>query len=212
MRGREGLIALMIAVLLGCPGRVHADDDGKVREGQFGGRVRTPNGVEVSWGLSSSLLLLRASRNPNEDGRTRDYQLQILPFPGDFGVMVHIDPPGMPFQANGVTNGERTQMISASILLGARVDPNIAAQSSVFLGFGLSFFNSVIGLAVTFDLYRGVPMRGFNAEGAPVAGAATAYTGLLSWAFASEGEVTAENFGLALILDVASLATSLGLR
>jgi hypothetical protein len=205
MPARRAIIALICVLVLAYPAVASAQGDENKAQPAFQGRARTEEGLEVSWGLATTLLTLRSARDPDAPGRDRANGMTVEPFPGQFGLLVHVEPSGSPFEIGDF------QIVSVSLLLAAHVSATDAAQSSLLLGAGISFFGSVVGLAFTFDLYRGVPIRGVDDAGMPISGGDTAYTGLLSWAFSNQGEVTEENFGLVLLVDLASLTSLLNL-
>ena len=68
----------------------------------------------------------------------------------------------------------------------------------------LGFFENAISIGVGVDLYRGIPVLGANGS----AGAGTAHTGVLSWAFSPEGEVTPENVFVLLSLSLTRIIGS----
>lgn len=207
---RLGAILGLVIALVAAP--VSADEDGaKATDADVRnrGRVETPEGLAISWGISTSLLELRALRDPSEPGRLRSYEMRPEALPGSVGFLVSVDPTGRPFELERREGGD-FQLISVSLMLTAQYSTDRPEQSAVSLGLGVSFFERILGFAVTFDVYRGVPVLGVDQEGVLTEGAGTAETGLLGWAFAEQGEVTAENFGLILFFDVVGFATALG--
>jgi len=208
---RRTMAVLGMVIALGA-GPVAADDDEEkatTAQTRGTGRVETAGGLAISWGISTSLLELRALRDPSEPGRLRSYEMTPEALPGSVGFLVSVDPTGRPFEIEPRGGGD-FQLISVAFMLTAQYSTDRPEQSAVSLGLGISFFERILGFAVTFDVYRGVPILGVDQEGTLTEGAGTAETGLLGWAFAEQGEVTAENFGLILFFDVVGFATALG--
>jgi hypothetical protein len=159
----------------------------------------------LSYGVTTTLLRLQSSRRASDPARVRDYQMGIEKLPLDLGFQFSYRPRQRPYRLD-TTDGAGFQMISVGGMLSVTMNPQIASQAEVILGFVLSFFNESVSLGLGFDLYRGVPVRG--ADGA--AGTGTASTGLLGWACSKQGEITPENFSLLLTFNVSKIAGSVG--
>jgi hypothetical protein len=158
----------------------------------------------VRYGVTTTLLRLQSSRRASDPARARDYQLGIEKLPLDLGFQFSYRPKQSPYRLK-TKDGAGFQMISVGGMLSVTMNPRIASQAEVILGFVLSFFDESVSLGLGFDLYRGVPARG--SEGA---GSDTAPTGLFGWACSKRGEITPENFSLLLTFNVSKIAGSVG--
>lgn len=177
-------------------------------ESSRGGDVTLPSG-QLKYGPTISLVQLRVARRADEPPRLRNYVPQFELIPPELGFQFTYQPvslrlgkiaaPG-DLKKNGDT---RLQIISWGGFLLVRVDDKELAQAAVSLGGTVQFFNNTLGLGLGFDIYRGVKARGVDGA------SATAYTGLLSWALATEGEVTPENVFLVLSLGLEPFASAL---
>lgn len=150
--------------------------------------IEFESGGRLRYGLSVSLLQLAVSRSESEPGRLRNYEPKLEVLPSEIGFQFTHQPVGPPWRFTK-KDGGTFQLMSWGGMLLTKIDKRELAQGAIRLGLTLNFFENVVGLGAGFDLYRGIPIRG--ADG--IAGSATAYTGLLSWAFSPEGEVTPEN-------------------
>lgn len=164
------------------PPKAPALDPKKQNELEFrrGGRLR--------YGVSLSLLQFRTARPDNEPGRLRNYTPKLDVLPPEIGVQFTHEPAGAGWRLEK-NDGSQFQLMSWGGILLFRVSDEALAQGAISMAVTLNFFNNFVGLGLGFDLYRGIPIAG--SDGA--AGKGTAHTGVLSWAFARQGEVTPEN-------------------
>lgn len=183
-------------------GRAYADDDtteGSSDDTGKSGQAQLANGDEVRWGLAFSAVRFRVSRRADQVGRLRDYQPNVDFFSGQFGFSVAWLPHGSPARLE-LSAGNTLQLFSIGFQIMGQLRTEIPAQSELSFILSLGMFNNVVGIGIGIDLYRGVPILGANG----IVGGDTAYTGLLSWAVADEGEITPENFVGILFIDVTS--------
>ncbi|WP_394827864.1 hypothetical protein [Pendulispora albinea] len=150
--------------------------------------VAFKSGSTIRYGLSVSLLEFSVSRASDEPGRLRNYAPKLDVFPTEVGFQFLYLHNGSPWRLQR-ERGKSFQLMSWGGMLLVRIDNRSLAQGAIRLGTTLNFFENAIGLGIGFDLYRGIPIRGSDGT----AGGDTAYTGILSWAFAPHGEVTPEN-------------------
>jgi hypothetical protein len=156
--------------------------------------VEFENGGRLRYGLSVSLLHYSVSRSSAEPGRMRNYLPKLDFIPPEVGFQFTFQPATGPWRLrkkSDSTNGKTStfQLMSWGGMLLVRVDNKDLAQGAIRLGGTINFFENVVGIGLGFDLYRGIPVLGANG----VNGGSTAYTGLLSWAFSKQGELTPEN-------------------
>src|SRR5690606_41887076 len=163
------------------------------------------NGVRLSWGITGSLLRFQTQRSENLPGRNRNYRPRYEFVPGEAGFQFLVEPASSPWRLR-LKNGNTHQLMSwGGLMLASLGEDKALERGSLSLGATLVFFDKVIGLGGGFDLYRGIPVRG--ADGTP--GGDTAFTGVLAWAFAQEGEVTAENAFVVVTINLSSLIGAL---
>jgi hypothetical protein len=166
--------------------------------------IEFENGGRLRYGLSLSLLQLSATRSSSEPGRLRNYAPRLETVPPELGFQFTYQPHSYPWRLRR-KDGTSFQLMSWGGMLLAGIRNSNLEQGAIRLGATLNFFENVIGLGAGFDLYRGIPVLG--ADG--TAGGATAYTGLLSWAIAKQGEVTPENFFFVVTLGVDPIVKAL---
>jgi hypothetical protein len=163
------------------------------------------DGARLSWGITGSLLRFQTQRSENLPGRNRNFRPRYEFVPGEAGFQFLVEPASFPWRLQ-LKNGERLQLMSwGGLLLASLGEEKALERGSLSLGATVVFFKNAIGLGGGFDLYRGIPVRG--ADGAP--GSDTAFTGVLAWAFAQEGEVTAENAFVVVTVNLSSLIVAL---
>jgi hypothetical protein len=163
--------------------------------------VTLSNGDHVSYGLSLSLLRFSTSRRIDEPSRQRNYTPAVELVPAEFGFQFLYQPEGSPWRQRRVGGGQ-FQMIGVGGVFLARVDNQRFERGGLALAGMFSFFDDSIGVGAGFDLYRGIPVEGPDGE----PGGATAYTGLLAWGLAKEGELTPENVFVVLSVNLAAVA------
>ena len=187
-------------------------DDYKAREADTEAEREAPtdskeltNGARLSWELAASLLRFHTQRSENLPGRVRTFRPRLELIPGEVGFQFLVEPSGLPWRMNR-KNGESLQLMSwGGLLLASLGEDDAFERGSLSLAATVSFFENNIGLGLGFDLYRGIPVLG--SDGTP--GGDTAFTGVLAWAFAHEGEVTAENAFFVVTLNLSNLVTAL---
>jgi hypothetical protein len=163
------------------------------------------NGARLSWGITGSLLRFQTQRSENLPGRSRNFRPRYEFVPGEAGFQFLVEPASSPWRLQ-LKNGETLQLMSwGGLLLASLGEDKALERGSLSLGATLVFFRNAIGLGGGFDLYRGIPVRG--ADGAP--GGDTAFTGVLAWALAQEGEVTAENAFVVVTVNLSSVIGAL---
>jgi hypothetical protein len=162
------------------------------------------NGDRLKYGLSVTLLEFRAARPSNETGRLRDYAPGLEAIPPEVGFHFLYQPSTRPWRLRR-KDGSDFQLISWGGMVLVRVDNVSLHQGALSLGTMLTFFENTLGLGIGFDLYRGIPVQGANG----VAGSGTAYTGLLSWAFTPQGEITPENVFVVLTFGLGPIVNAL---
>jgi hypothetical protein len=146
------------------------------------------SGSTLSYGVTLSLLQFSTLRSPNEPGRYRNYAPNLEILPTEIGFKFSYNPAFSPWRLSK-QDGKSFQLISVGGALLARIKSQALEQGNLSLAIELGFFDNAISLGVGIDLYRGIPVL----SGAGISGGGTAYTGLLAWAFAKEGELTPEN-------------------
>jgi hypothetical protein len=163
------------------------------------------NGSRLSWGITGSLLRFQTQRSQNLPGRNRNFRPRYEFVPGEAGFQFLVEPSSSPWRLQ-MKNGDTLQLMSwGGLLLASLGEDKALERGSLSFGATLVFFKNAIGLGGGFDLYRGIPVQG--ADGAP--GGDTAFTGVLAWAFAQEGEVTAENAFVVVTVNLSSLIGAL---
>jgi len=195
---RRSVALFSVALVLSAPGAALADDEAD--KDQETGQIALENGDQIRWGIVLSAVRFRVSRRADQPGRVRDFQPDVSVFSGQFGFQVVWDPESVPFRV-GLEGGGDFQLFSVGFqILGAIEDDNFE-QSELSVSLSIGMLNNVLGVGVGIDLYRGVAIQGRDGEGT-----STAYTGLLSWALATEGELTIENLMATLYLNVSGIA------
>ena len=135
----------------------------------------------------------------------RNYRPRLEFIPGEVGFQFLVEPAGLPWRLNR-KNGESLQLISwGGMLLASLGETDAVERGSLSLAATVSFFENNIGLGLGFDLYRGIPVLGI--DGTP--GRDTAFTGVLAWALAHEGEVTAENAFVVVTFNLGTLVKAI---
>lgn len=164
--------------------------------------VTLANGARLSWGLAGSLLRFQTQRSESLPGRVRNFRPRLEFVPGEVGFQFLSEPATTPWRLQ-LENGQTLQLMSwGGLLLASLGEDKALERGSLSLAATLAFFKNVIGFGAGFDLYRGIPVLGAN--GTP--GGDTAFTGVLAWALAQEGEVTAENAFFVVTVNLSSLA------
>jgi hypothetical protein len=166
--------------------------------------IEFARGETLRYGLSLSLLRFTTSRRPDEPARLRNYTPALELLPAEFGFQFSYRPAASPWRLKK-KGDDRFQLLSAGGILLARVDNINFARGGIAIAAVLGLFEETIGVGVGVDLYRGIAVQG--ADG--TAGGGTAYTGILGWAFARQGEVTAENVFVVITLNLSQLAGNL---
>lgn len=161
-------------------------------------------GDRLHYGPTVSLLRFNTSRAPDEPGSERNYEPRLELVPAEFGFQFVYEPWSDPWRLMRA-DGKPFQLISAGGILLARLDKDKAERGALGLAATLSFFNQVLGLGLGVDLYRGIPTLGANGQ----LGGDTAYTGLLAWSFARDGELTAENVFFVVTLGLQPIISGL---
>lgn len=161
-------------------------------------------GDRLQYGPTVSLLRFNTSRAPDEPGSERNYEPRLELVPAEFGFQFVYEPWASPWRLVRA-DGKSFQLISAGGILLAQVDKNRAERGSLGLAATMSFFDQVLGLGLGVDLYRGIPTLGANGR----SGGETAYTGLLAWSFARDGELTAENVFFVVTLGLQPIISGL---
>ncbi len=151
-------------------------------------QVEFRTGDRLRYGLSASLFEFSVERPNNEPGRLRRYAPTFDVVPAEIGFQFTLQPSGSPWRLQKADTST-FQLMSCGGMLLVRIDNKNLAQGAVAVGATLNFFENVLGIGVGVDLYRGVPIQGANGA----ASGSTAYTGLLAWAFAPQGEMTPED-------------------
>ncbi len=203
---RATTAALVVAMLASSASTAAADDEAPDKAPATGvsGSVDLANGDNIRWGIVLSAVRFRVSRRDDQIARVRDYQPDIDIFSGQFGFQVVWNPSDAPFTL-AIANG-RFQLFSVGFQLLGALSTERVEQSELAVTFSIGMLNNVLGIGIGLDLYRGVPALGRNG----VVGAETAYTGLLSWAWATEGELTPENLLATIYLNVTGLVEAIG--
>lgn len=150
--------------------------------------VEFQNGSRLRYGVTASVLQLTFTRSESEPARLRNYAPKLDFVPPEVGFSFTYQPAAAPWRYR-LRDGRTFQLVSWGGMMLVQLDKPGRAQGALRLGATLNFFENTIGLGVGVDLYRGIPVLG-PGNGS---GTGTAYTGLLSWAFTKEGEVTPEN-------------------
>jgi hypothetical protein len=175
--------------------------DAPEQPGTAGRKVTLPDGSDFNYGLTVSLFRLSVARLDDEPARIRNYSPKFEALPAEFGFQFTYRPNGSPWRLRTASKSDFQLMSVGGILL-ARVNNDNFSQGEVGVAATWQFLEDSIGLGLGFDLYRGVPVQGPDGQ----RGEGTAYTGLFSWAFARDGEVTPENVFVLLTVNVAGLA------
>jgi hypothetical protein len=162
-------------------------------------------GTEISYGLTASLVRFNVQRPAAESGRNRSYAPNLEFFdpqkPPEFGFQFVLRPSGRPWRQARKDDTRGVQILSVGGILLVQFRDREKAQGSMSIAATLGFFDDRVSLGVGFDLYRGIPIGGPNGA----SGAFTAHTGLLSWAFARDGEMTPENVFVVLSFSLTTL-------
>lgn len=201
----------LLGMLLCAASQVHADDSapdfesavkpqGKPTKGNF----EDDNGNRLAWGVQVVLLRLAAVRPASEPARYREFTAGYALIPAEFGFFVALDPSTKYWRLHN-DKGEELQLFSPVAMVLVSVDKDKPAHSSLSLGVGIGFLNRALTLGISFDLYRGIGVRG----GDGVAGSGTAPTGLISWAISRSGEITPENIAILLSANLSELVTKI---
>ncbi|HMI86910.1 MAG TPA: hypothetical protein VK550_22605 [Polyangiaceae bacterium] len=177
---------------------------GRVTSEKQASEIEFARGETLRYGLSLSLLRFTTSRRPDEPARLRNYTPALELLPAEFGFQFSYRPAASPWRLKK-KGDDRFQLLSAGGILLARVDNINFARGGIAIAAVLGLFEETIGVGVGVDLYRGIAVQG--ADG--TAGGGTAYTGILGWAFARQGEVTAENVFVVITLNLSQLAGNL---
>lgn len=150
--------------------------------------VEFENGSRLRYGVTVSILQLTFTRSESEPARLRNYAPKLDFIPPEVGFQFTHQPAAAPWRYR-LRDGRLFQLMSWGGMMLVQLDKPGRAQGALRLGATLNFFENTIGLGLGVDLYRGIPVMG---PGGAI-GTGTAYTGLLSWAFTKDGEVTPEN-------------------
>lgn len=176
--------------------------------------VTFATGGHLEYGLSVSLIRFSTARQPDEPASFRNYTPELKVLPSEFGFQFTYHPQSTPWRVRrlreegdngGVAGPDGFQLLSAGGVLLVDVDTENFERGGLALAGMLGLFEDTIGLGLGFDLYRGIPVLGADGE----EGGATAYTGILAWAFSPHGEVTPENVFVVLTINLATIANRL---
>jgi hypothetical protein len=161
------------------------------------------NGGKLSYGVSLSLLRLSFSRQEDEPARIRNYTPRLERIAPEVGFQFAYAPASDPFRLKTRTaNGDGYfQLMSFGGAFLVRLSDQNVSRGGVSVAAIVGFFDDRVSVGMGFDIYRGIPVA--NVDG--MAGAGTAYTGLASWAFAREGELTPENVFLVFSINLAKI-------
>ena len=158
-------------------------------------RIELKNGDRVSYGVTLAAVRLRATRDPSQDARERDYQPEAEFVPTLLGLRVVYEPSPSPWRIR--TAGEPLQLIGIEFALYLeKADGN--ALESLSAGVGLTLMEGLLGVGLAFDVYRQVPVKGGHAE-----------TGIMPWALSRGGEVTAENVSVMVTIGLEPIVKAL---
>jgi hypothetical protein len=162
------------------------------------------SGSTLTYGVTLSLVQFSTVRSPNEPGRFRNYAPDLQVLPTEIGFQFVYNPQFTPWRLTK-QDGKPFQLFSVGGSLLARIKSQSLEQGNISLAIQMGFFDNAISLGVGIDLYRGIPVL----SGTGVPGGATAYTGLLSWAFAKEGGVTPENVFVVLSFSLTKIVSAI---
>lgn len=166
--------------------------------------VSLRNGMTLQYGPTLSLLQYSVIRPDSEPAASRDYRPRLQFVPTTIGFQFNARPSGNPWRIQK-SDGKFYQLMSFGGIFLVSVDTKDASRGALSLGATLGFFDGLLSMGLGFDLYRGIPVRGANQQAA----GATAYTGVLAWAFSPRGEVTPENVFFVVSLGLEPLVTAL---
>jgi hypothetical protein len=169
--------------------------------GTSGRQVKLPSGSDFNYGLTVSLLRYSVARLEDQPARVRNYSPRFEALPAEFGFQFTFRPSNAPWRLRTASK-DGFQLLSVGGIMLARVDNEKFSRGELGFAATLQVLEDSIGIGVGFDLYRGIPVQGPDGQ----RGGATAYTGLLSWALARDGEITPENVFVLITLNVAGLA------
>lgn len=201
MRWHLGLVtaALVIAtVAWSAQARAEGEEPPKGPDGN----VQLANGDTIQWGFVLSAVRFRVSRRDDQLARLRDYQPDVDIFSGQFGFQAVWNPRDAPFRVE-LEEGSAFQLFSVGFQIVGAIVADRFEQSELSITLSIGMLNNIIGIGLGVDLYRGIPTLGRDG----LAGSDTAYTGLLAWAWASEGELTPENLVATLYLNITGIAS-----
>jgi hypothetical protein len=153
------------------------------------------------YGPALTLLRLGFSRHEDEPARERNYVPRLEKIAPEIGFQFVYSPAGPPWRwrtKEGRHDGH-FQFLSVGGAFLIRLSDQDVSRGGVSLAAVAGFFDNAVSLGIGFDIYRGIPVADVNGA----RGAATAYTGVASWAFSREGEVTPENVFLLFSVNLA---------
>ncbi len=204
MTTKFSVVSAACAVLLLAPALARAADaETPPASGTSAVTQDLADGSTFNYGPALTLLRLSFSRQDNEPGRDRNYAPKLEKIVPEIGFQFSISPSGSPWRwrtKNGRHDGYFQFMSLGGTFL-VRLSDQDVSRGGVALAAIAGFFDNAVSLGIGFDLYRGIPVADVNGA----RGGATAYTGLASWAFAREGELTPENVFLLFSINLAKL-------
>lgn len=151
---------------------------------------------DYRWGLTGTLLRLRATRDWPSSALGRTHHLDLEVVPGEFGFQFTYRPHTAWFELHK-KDGRPFQLMSIGGMLLTQLNREHTARTSLTIAFTMSFLEDTLVLGVGIDLYRGIPLTGEQ----------TAPTGVLGWAWSRRGEFTTENFSLLVGINLAAFAS-----
>jgi len=167
------------------------------------GSISTDDEGTFRYGPALTLLRLSFSRQDNEPARVRNYAPKLEKIAPEIGFQFWYSPTGAPWQwrTKEGRHDAHFQFMSFGGAMLVRLSDQEVSRGGVSLAAIVGFFEDAVSLGIGFDIYRGIPVADVNGA----RGAATAYTGVGSWAFAREGELTPENVFLLFSVNLAKL-------
>ncbi|MBX3199081.1 MAG: hypothetical protein KF850_40160 [Labilithrix sp.] len=151
-----------------------------------GGGCRVVHIGCLNYGVSFSLLRIRAERRSDEPARERNYDVKMEGVPVEFGFHFTYGPPSTPWRIGPKAKPFQLFTVGGMLLVGINRESDYRGNFS--LGAIIGAFENAIILGVGMDLYRGIAVRGPSGPGTE-----TIPTGPIGWAVSRRGEVTAEN-------------------
>lgn len=158
-------------------------------------QIALKNGDRISYGVTLAAVRLRATRDPNQDARLRDYQPEADFVPTLVGLRIVYEPSGGPWRLD--TAGEPMQLIGIEFPLYLEKGTGNSLES-LSAGVGLTLVDGLLGVGLAFDVYRVVKVKGGQTE-----------TGIMPWTLSRTGEVTAENVAVMVTIGLDPIVNAL---